>query len=90
MKLKENYILRQLADSWVVIALSSAVVDLNGMLTLNESGALLWHALEKGADRNKLIDIITGEYVVDRTLAAADVDEFLEKLIVVGCLDPEE
>ena len=57
------------------------------MLTLNESGALLWQALEKGGDREALADALMAEYVVDRPQALADADAFLEKLRKVGCLE---
>ena len=39
MKLKENFVLRQVAGSYAVLAVGAASVDFNGMLTLNESGA---------------------------------------------------
>ena len=47
MKLNENFVLRQVADTWVVLPLGDATVDFHGMLTLNETGALLWEALEE-------------------------------------------
>lgn len=87
MKLKDSYILRQVADSWVVLPLGPVAVEFNGMLTLNETGALLWQKLEQGADREALADALTGEYAVDRSQALADVDEFLAKLAEVGCLE---
>lgn len=87
MKLKENFVLRQVADTWVVLPLGAASLDFNGMLTLNESGALLWRALEKGGDREALADALTAEYDVDQATAMADVQEFLEKLLVAGCVE---
>lgn len=87
MKLKEDYVLRQVADFWVVLPLGEASITFSGMLTLNETGALLWQKLEQGADRNALADALTGEYDVDRACALADVDEFLEKLANAGCLE---
>ena len=87
MKLKENFALRQVADTWVVLSLWSENVDFNGMLTLNESGALLWKALEQGGDREALADTLCREYDVARAEALADVDAFLEKLTEVGCLE---
>lgn len=48
MKLKENFVLRQVADTWVVLPVAEATLDFNGMLTLNETGAVLWRALEQG------------------------------------------
>ena len=87
MKLKEDFALRQLADTWVILPLSKDSLDFNGMLTLNESGALLWKALEQGADREKLADALLAEYIVSREEAHADVDEFLRKLADAGCLE---
>ena len=86
MKLKENFALRSVADTWVVLPLGVECVNFDGMLTLNESGVLLWRALEKGADREALADALMAEYIVDRPQALADAEEFLEKLQKVGCL----
>ena len=87
MKLKEEFVLRQVADTWVVMPLGQTSVDFNGMLTLNNSGALLWQALEKGGDREALADALTAQYEVDREEALADVDAFLAKLQQTGCLE---
>lgn len=87
MKLKENFALRQLADTWVILPLTKDSLDFNGMLTLNESGALLWKALEQGADRETLADALLAEYIVSWEEALADADEFLRKLADAGCLE---
>lgn len=87
MKLKEDFVLRQVAENWVVLPLGTDDVNFNGMLTLNESGALLWRALEQGGDREALLQALTGEYNVSREVALADVDAFLEKLYHFGCLE---
>lgn len=86
MKIKENFVLRQVADTWVVLPLGQATVDFKGMLTLNESGILLWRLLEKGTTREALAAALTEEYEVSETEALADADEFVQKLRVVGCL----
>lgn len=84
MKLKENFVLRQVADTWVVLPLGAATVNFNGMLTLNESGALLWQALEQGKDP---VEALLAEYAVSREQAAADVEEFIASLRKAGCLE---
>ena len=84
MKLKENYVLRQVLGSWVVLPLGAATVDFNGMLSLNDSGALLWKRLELGANREDLADVLTAEYDVSRQQALADVDEFYDILVRAG------
>lgn len=86
MMLKKDFALRQIADMWVVLPLGAQAVDFSAMLTLNESGAMLWKAMESGADRNGLVAALLAEYEVTETEAAADVDAFLEKLAQAGCL----
>lgn len=89
MKLKENLVLRQVADTWCVLAYGAALLDFNGMLTLNESGVLLWKALEEGKDRDGLVEVLMSEYEVSAEQASADVDAFLDKLSQAGCLQNE-
>ena len=89
MKLKNDFVLRQVADNWVVLPLGAKTVNFSGMLSLNDSGAMLWKTLEQGSDRESLIDALTGEYEVSRQTAAKDVDAFIEKLVQAGCLDLE-
>lgn len=87
MRIRSDFVLRQVADTWIVLAIGTVAADFKGMLTLNESGVLLWKALENGADREGLADALMAEYNVDRTQALADVDEFLKKLKNLGCLE---
>lgn len=86
MTIKENFVLRQVAGSYVTVAVGEASVNFDGMLTLNESGALLWRTLEHGADRAALVRALTTEYEVSEAQAAQDVDEFLDMLRKAGCL----
>lgn len=87
MKLKEGFVLRQVAGSWIVLPIGATSVDFNGMVSLNETGALLWQALEKGGDSAALADALTAEYEVERAEAERHVEEFLETLRRVGCLE---
>lgn len=87
MKIKTDFALREVAGVWIVLPLSGAA-DFGSMIKLNETGALLWKTLEQGADCNALVDALCAEYIVERNQALTDVEEFLEKLNKVGCLEP--
>lgn len=87
MRIKDNFALRQVADTWCVLPLGEATLNLNGMLTLNDSGAMLWQVLEKGGSKVALVDALLNEYDVTREQALADVDEFIEKLRQVDCIE---
>ena len=57
-----------------------AAQNFNGMINLNESGAMLWRALENGATEEGLTELLLSEYDIDRAAAAADVNEFIGKM----------
>ena len=61
MKLKKNFVLRQVAGTWVVLPLGAETVHLSGMLQLNEAGAMLWRVLEEGGSQDALVEaLLTG------------------------------
>lgn len=79
MKLKEGFILRQVAGETVVIP-AGVDLDLNVMITLNGTGKVLWERLALGAERQDLINALVAEYDVDPKTAADGVDGFVKKL----------
>lgn len=87
MKIKEGFVLREVADTYIVIALKSAAVELNGVLSLNASGAMLWQILERGGDLTALADALVMEYEVSREQAMQDAAEFADRLRQAGCLE---
>lgn len=87
MKIKKNFVLRNVADTWMVLPLGEETVNFTNMMTLNESGAMLWGVLETGCDKADLIEALTREYEVTEETAAADVESFLERLTQAGCLE---
>ena len=80
MKVKDNFILKKIAGSYMVVPVRTRAVDFSGIIKLSESGAFLWSILEKGADREELIAKMLDEYDVDEARAAADIDKFIAKL----------
>ena len=80
MKIKDNFLLRKVADSYVVVPVGKLTLDFNGIINLNETGAFLFEQLQKGAEREDLIENLLKEYDVDPEKAAADIEVFLEKV----------
>lgn len=54
MKVREGFVLRKVADQYVVVAIGPASRILNGMIKLNETGAFCWDYLLKGISENEL------------------------------------
>lgn len=86
MKLKDGFVMRQVAGETVVIP-SGDQMDLNKMITLNGTGAFLWKLLETETTQEALVEALLGEYDVDRQTAAKCVAEFTQKLDGYGFLD---
>lgn len=85
MKIKEGYLLRQVAGQSVVLPVDSGL-NLNMMITLNDTGAFLWKQLETETDEEALVAALLKEYEVDENTARGCVAEFVKKLDENGFL----
>lgn len=79
MKIKEGYLLRQVAGQSVVLPADGAL-NLNMMITLNDTGAFLWQQLQNESDEDKLVEALLQEYDVDEKTARGCVADFVKKL----------
>lgn len=80
MKIKEGFLVRNVAGSYVVVAMGEKTVDFNGIMTLNETGYFLWELFEKGCDKDGAVKALLAEYDVSEELAAADTERFMKQL----------
>ncbi|MGN0490506.1 PqqD family protein [Ruminococcus sp.] len=80
MKIKEDFILRKVADSYVVVPVNNMSLDFNGIINLNETGAFLFRILQNGASREELLSKLLDEYEVTPQKAEKDIDLFIEKV----------
>lgn len=79
MKIKEGFLLREVAGETVVIP-SGDSLDLNMMITLNSTGAFLWEKLQADTTEDALVAALLAEYDVDEATAKEAVQAFVEKL----------
>lgn len=86
MRIKEGYLLRKVADSFIVLQVGGEL-NLQRLITLNETGAFLWRLLEQGATREELINKTEEEYDATRERIESDVDFLLSKMRNAGLLE---
>ena len=79
MKLKDGFLLRNVAGQTVVLP-AGGDLNLNMMITLNETGAFLWEKLQQETDAAALVVALLAEYDVDEARASAAVAAFVKKL----------
>lgn len=80
MKLKTGFVLRKVADTYVVVAVGTEAKKHNVMITLNETGALLWEKLSEDATEDSLTNAILEVYDIDEATARKDVKAFIAKV----------
>lgn len=78
--------LRDVADTLVIVPVGEATTNFPGMITVNSTGAYLWDLLEKPQTVQTLTQALMDRYEVDEALALADVKAFAERLIQVGAI----
>ena len=79
MKIKEGFILRTVAGETVVLPTGS-LIDLDMMITLNDTGRFLWEAMGQDTTEEALVEALLAEYDVDRERATKSVSAFVARL----------
>jgi len=63
-------------------------MDTKNYFRLNATAALLWKGMERGLEREQLLDSLLAEFEVDRPTAAAELDRLLGELADRGLVVP--
>ena len=88
IKIKKGFVLRKIGPQYMAVPFGAMTRDVQGMISLTESGYLLWQALESGVDsKEALVARLLEEYDVEEEDAAADVEEFLVFLRGIGVVE---
>ena len=87
MKIREGFLIRNVAGNNVVVPIGQATLDFNGMMSLNETGAFIFSKMLEGTTKEQLIEDLISEYEVEREIAQKDVDDFIKKVEGEGLLE---
>lgn len=80
MKVDNNFVLREVAGDYIIIPVGKAVLEFNGLITVNEVGASIWKAVAGEITFEGLVEGILNEYDVEESIAREDIREFLDSL----------
>lgn len=80
MKQNPNFLLREVADSLVLVPVGEATKAFPGMITMNPTAKFLWELLAQEQTAESLTAALVERYEVSRETAAEDVAAFLQKL----------
>jgi len=80
LKIKPGYEVKVVSDRYLVIPSKGSTLNFSGVITLNNSGKLLFEALQSEQTINSLKKVLTDEYEVSDEQALKDVLAFIDKL----------
>lgn len=87
MKIKKEFITRTIAGETVVVPTGAAAACLNGMITLNDTGAFIWKFLQEEHTKEELLAAMLEEFEVDEACAREDIEGFTGVLMEQGMLE---
>ena len=87
MKLKGEFVLREIAGDTVLVPVDQTALEFNGMITMNPAGGFVWKAVTEGKDRGEILQMMLDKYEVDEAVAAADLDEFINNLRLANLIE---
>ena len=87
MKIKKEFVLRNIVGEYVLVPVGETAQELNGLVTLSETAKFIWDNLEKVNSIEEMVDVVLEEYEIDRETATEDVREFIEKLESAGFVE---
>lgn len=80
MEIKNEYVIRNIAGDNILVPIGKTIDNFNGLIILNEMAKFIWEKMPEVKDEEELLNCILDEYEVDREVAKADLEEFLETL----------
>lgn len=86
-KLKNGFMIREIGNQIMAVPVGKQTSEIHGMIALSESAKLLWEVLQNGATVEDLADVLMENYEVERSVAVADVENFIKLLSAQGALE---
>ena len=81
MKFKADYKVRKIAGESVIVRMGAHNVKMTTIISLNPTSEWLWEQLQGVEfDAEKVADLLTGEYEVEREVALKDATAWIASL----------
>lgn len=93
MILSDNYLLKEIADFYVLIPVGQNIIDYKHMIDLNKTSGFICKCLETEMTYEELLNRFYMEYSTDnqdKPILKQDLDEFLEQAKQKGIIKEEK
>lgn len=86
MKASQNVVKRVIAGETVLIPTGKLSEQIQGLMSLNETGVILWDRLSEGCTEEELCQALLDEYETTQEEVQKDIIQFLSQLKEHGLL----
>ncbi len=80
MKLKNKYVIRNVADKAVAIAIENGAEQTDSVITLNSTGAFIFSLVNEGLSPEEIASKFFDEYDITKENAQKAVEDFIQSL----------
>lgn len=88
MKRKADFMMQNVGGENLLVPLGAQVMDLNGLITLNDTAAYVWERLAEERTLDELAAAVAKRFDVALEIARADVQTFVDEIAKIGLLEP--
>ncbi len=87
MKIKDGFVLEEVGENYIAVAVSGEARGFNGVVRLNSTGAFLWNLMkDEDVSREELLEKLLEAYDVPRERALDDIIKFENTLRCGGII----
>lgn len=80
MKIKDGFVLREIADTIVAVPTGELVNEFQGMINLTNSAKFVWELLQEDTTIDEIADKLSKKYNIDINKAKEDAEKFINNL----------
>jgi len=88
MKRQADFMMQDVGGENLLVPLGAQVMDLNGLITLNDTAACVWALLAAERTLDELAAAVAERFDVAAEIARADVQTFVDEIAKMGLLEP--
>jgi len=87
MKIKEGFLLREIAGTHIVVPIGERVIDFKGMMVLNDVSADVWLFFSEHRSFEEVVEYVLESYEVDRQTVESDLKDLIERMEASGVIE---
>lgn len=88
MKRNADFVMQNVGSECLLVPLGAQVINLNGLIILNDTAACMWELLAEERSLDELVVALVERFDVIPERAHADVQTFVDEIARLGLLEP--